>query len=213
MKKIFLLLSLVFLVFMIGNKTYAANSVDIQNLQNAYQTKFGYSLNANNAAQIIDEWQSSGLTYCFLFYSENVYHPNTLPYSYTRAFVTNAFNDNGSAISINSGYKTDDFNSSTSSTLSWSSGVSASMNKNYILNLGTWSDFHTVPIDWDNPLYSANIPTPDYEITYRTLSTTPIVDVPLNVNITNGRETLYVEIKSCLSIISSQIAKLLLAPE
>ena len=44
MKKIYLLLSLVFFVFMIGNKTYAANSVDIQNLQSAYITKFGYSL-------------------------------------------------------------------------------------------------------------------------------------------------------------------------
>ena len=55
-------------------------------------------------------------------------------------------------------------------------------------------------IDWDNPLYSANIPTPQYEITYRTLSSTPIVDVPLNVNVTNGRESLYIEVKACFEL-------------
>lgn len=36
-------------------------------------------------------------------------------------------------------------------------------------------------IDFDNPFYSANIVAPNMSVTYRDLSSTPVVDVPLNI--------------------------------
>ena len=49
-----------------------------------------------------------------------------------------------------------------------------------------------IPIDWDNPLYSANIVAPYVNITYRDFTSVPTYDVPLNVEIgSNGN--LYIE--------------------
>ena len=181
-------------VFMLSIKAKCATSSDIANLQSEYQTKFGYSLNANNAAQIIDKWQSLGVEYLMLSYSENQYHPNQLPYSYTKAQFVSTYSDTGTAYQWTSSTTSQEFNSSTSTTLNWSAGGSVSMNKNIIIKL-KWSDFHTVPINWDNPQYNPNMPIPEFTTNYNDItvnSSSP--EVPFDITINNGNNDYYIEI-------------------
>lgn len=52
-------------------------------------------------------------------------------------------------------------------------------------------------IDYENPFYSANIVAPKMTVTYRDLSSTPVVDVPLNIGIEtypNSENEYYVQL-------------------
>ena len=58
-----------------------------------------------------------------------------------------------------------------------------------------WANEELQPdIDWDTVYYSANILPPELDITYRELSSVPIVDVPLNVDLIAEPQNVYVEI-------------------
>lgn len=63
-----------------------------------------------------------------------------------------------------------------------------------------YSDYLNSLYDWDNPLYSANIGAPRFDVTYRELSSTPIVDVPLDVSLTFPPSTVYVEMDAIFDI-------------
>ena len=79
------------------------------------------------------------------------------------------------------------------------STVQVNLNSTYYpngsVNSATYVNFYDGlgGIDWDNPYYSANIQSPNVNITYREFTSVPTIDVPLNVTFLNDLENYYFE--------------------
>lgn len=156
------------MVFLFCMPVKAADQADVQKMQQLFSQKFNVNLTNNNAAQIIDKWQQSNVTYCVC--SQGVVR------------LCTSVTVEGSNIRMVYVNSSTNFSPTVDRTLTWSNdSASSNVSSDYWLNFGSWQDFHVVSIDWDNPYYSIAIHTPEYEVTYRKVGLN--VDVPLNFNL------------------------------
>ena len=179
MKKLLLLIPVFIFLFSLNVK--AADQADIQKMQQMFNQKFNVNLTTNNAAQIIDKWQQSNVTYCVC--SQGVVR------------LCSSVTVDGNNLRMVYVSVCSNFSPTVDRTLTWTNDSgSSSVSVDYWLSFGSWNDFHVVSIDWDTVYYSANILPPELDITYRELSNVPTVEVPLNVNLVVPPQNVYVEI-------------------
>lgn len=170
MRKIIILLPLLVLLF--GFISQCASQEDIATMKNGFNSHFNATMSDSVASQIVDKWQTSGKTYCWIWRGSS----NNI-----QVYMANGYTVNGGNIFPTSPYlMSNEINANGSSTFTWQnySGSYVSGNSQYTWSVGTWDDFHTIPIDWEHPYYSVAIPTPEYDVTYRKVGLG--VDVPLN---------------------------------
>ena len=187
MKKIFFLLPI--LVFMISLNVKAASNEDISTLKQKVNNSIGVTLSDSLASQIIDKWQTSGYTNCWV---------NKSTQGLVQVTLANAYNMNSGNYYPTSSYINTGFVSpSSTSTLTWNnvSGSYISGVSGYSCYVGTWSDFHTVPIEWYNPQYNPNMPIPEFNTNYNELnvnSSSP--EIPFDITFVNPNNNYYIEI-------------------
>ena len=186
MKRILLLLPVLILFF--SFKSYAYSQDDLTKIDNVFYQKYNRHLSNSAATQILNKWEEV---------------KDTKPYGY---FMTNNSTDfysvfSSSAISLNStsvnvsGQLISNwfYSDSTNRTLTWTQ-ASGTYNGTISLSLGSWSDFHVIPINWDSPYYSPNIPAPTFDVYNRELNVVPTIDVPLQLDFQYVPTNTYVEI-------------------
>lgn len=188
MKKLIIIL-LPILIFILGTKCYAFSESDVSNLRNAFYNQFNVTLNETYARNLLTFWEQNGNNYPYMGMqktSSNKY-----------AFIIGQERQGNSTQWGFYGYKTSDVaDPTTATTITWAISSPAQMllTMQGNLKIGPWSSWHTVPIDWQNPLYSIAIKTPSFEVTYRNILYNE-VDVPLNVNMTVDQQSeLYCEV-------------------
>lgn len=190
MRKLLFLIPL--LVIMLGITSKGASSADVEKMQQMYNAKFNATLNAYVAGQIIDKWQTTNETYCIMGQYD--------------VYLTNSVNDSGGNFAFTWQYHSTNYSPNFSGTLTWSSaGGSNTLNQQFFLNYGAWNDFHTVPIEWDNPYYSANIPSPVYYVYNQELL--PIgPDAPIDLTLDYVPSNVYVEMWADYKMPSNVVA-------
>lgn len=193
MKK-YLIFILPVLVLLFGNISYAYSQDDLTKLNTVFNQKYGRGISTSCGSQILNKWEEVKATKPYGYIMTN----NST--DFFSVFSSSQISLNSSSVNVSGELISNWFYSdSTNRTLSWSQ-ASATYNGTVCLSLGSWSDFHVVPIEWDTPLYSANIGAPRYDVTYRELSSTPIVDVPLDVSLTFPPSTVYIEMDAIFDI-------------
>lgn len=175
------------MVLVISFKSYAYSNEDKINLKQRFNTKYGIQLNDTLAGNLLTYWETNSNTYTQMWVQYN----STRGY----AWVFGTYDHEQSGNIYYQGVKFAWTNNPTSETnLPASSGGGLSSIPNDSLSLGTWDSFHTIPIDWENPFYSANIPAPVFEVYNAELNSVPIVDVPLSFDFQFVPSNTYVEV-------------------
>lgn len=189
MKKLLLCLATLFsLTLCFGFKSAAYSEQDLTNLRSIFYNNYGIQLNQGIAEAVLNKWDDNNNNYLVLQKTSSFY-----------GFVVGTDNGSNSTQYKLYGVKGIANDPTTETGLTNYTWTANPTNYNVDIGagaykLGPWSSWHTVPIDWDTVYYSANILPPDIDITYRELSSVPIVDVPLNVELTAEPQNVYVEI-------------------
>ena len=179
--------SLVASVFFFGISSKAASEYASGKVVDDIYTNLGITESIANASTFLDYWYNVKSTYPYAFAYTNSNKTYVRFYMVGSASVdyTKVYWENGAIyISHNTGQSL--------GTQSTSASDTGNLPLNQVAYFGNYDDYTTPAIDWDNPLYSANIVAPYVNITYRDFTSVPTYDVPLNVDIgSNGN--LYVE--------------------
>lgn len=193
MKK-YLFLLVPFMVLLISFKSSAYSEQDVTNLRSTFYQYYGVQLNQGIAEAVLNKWDDNNNNYLVLQKTSTFYGfvvgtengSNTTQYKlYGVKGITN--------------YPTTDTNLTNYTWTASPTNYNVDIGEgNY--KLGPWSSWHTVPIDWENPYYSANIPAPVFEVYNTELSPVPVVDVPLSFDFQFIPSNAYVEIWADYSI-------------
>ena len=183
--KLFVLCSMLFCslavsVFFFGTSSKAYSDYLLNQYQSDFYTSFNYHDTTNNDNFILTYWDSHNVSYPYMFIID-------LGSNMRYYFIQNDIIISGNKIYLNGNYA---YFSSAKNTNLTGNPVTGTYNNSLTaytsdiyMSVGPYDVYSQPDIDFDNPFYSANIPNPNIYVSYRNLSSTPVIDVPLNVSV------------------------------
>lgn len=204
--KLFVLCSMLFCslavsVFFFGTSSKAYNTNDEQRLADEIYTNFGITCYENTISDVISHWESNKDNYPYLFVKCEVFEGSNYGGVYLCPSAPTV--SNGNYVFNNfSVIRTYTGTSDISITNFWTRDNNIYYWQDTFVNTSTpanncllfsYDQFHTPDIDFTDLYYSANIQSPNVNITYREFTSVPTIDVPLNVIFLNDLENYYFE--------------------
>lgn len=187
MKKFYILFVFAF-IMMFSIKVKAYTSSDLSNLKSAVSQNCGVTISDQYAIQILNKWEVEKNTYSTLImnYVSQAGALNANLVSLINSEDSTTIRIRGLYASNAPGY---------TGTITFGGPATQTVQKTNYVNLGTWENFHTVPIEWDNPQYNPNMPIPEFTTNYGAISVnSSSPEIPFDIEFQNPSTDYFIEI-------------------